>query len=93
MPASLQLQLHVCPETGLTDGTPGVVDFQDSETVTTALAGYYFQKTVENLTSGAGPATRTVDTTIHDFDCHYELNLDRPEYRYEIRRRASTAAN
>jgi uncharacterized repeat protein (TIGR01451 family)/fimbrial isopeptide formation D2 family protein len=41
----------------LTDGTPGVLDFQDSETVTTALAGYYFQKTVANLTSGANPAT------------------------------------
>jgi len=41
----------------VTDGTPAVVDFQDSETVTTALAGYYFQKTVENLTTGANPAT------------------------------------
>ncbi len=41
----------------LTDGTPGVSDFQDSETITTALAGYYFQKTVANLTSGANPAT------------------------------------
>lgn len=41
----------------LTDGTPGVADFQDSETVTTALSGYYFQKTVEDLTSGANPAT------------------------------------
>ena len=41
----------------LTDGTPGVLDFQDSETVTTALAGYYFQKTVANLTSDANPAT------------------------------------
>jgi uncharacterized repeat protein (TIGR01451 family) len=41
----------------LTDGTPGVVDFQDSETVTTALTGYYFQKTVADLTSGANPAT------------------------------------
>ena len=40
----------------LTDGTPGVVDYQDSETVTTALSGYYFQKTVENLTSGVNPA-------------------------------------
>ncbi|MHC4609138.1 MAG: isopeptide-forming domain-containing fimbrial protein, partial [Planctomycetota bacterium] len=44
----------------LTDGTPGVLDFQDSETVTTALAGYYFQKTVANLTSGANPATTAV---------------------------------
>ena len=42
---------------GLTDGTPGVTDFQDSETVTTALSGYYFQKTVENRTSGQSPAT------------------------------------
>jgi uncharacterized repeat protein (TIGR01451 family)/fimbrial isopeptide formation D2 family protein len=41
----------------LTDGTPGVIDFQDSETLTTALSGYYFQKTVANLTSGANPAT------------------------------------
>jgi uncharacterized repeat protein (TIGR01451 family)/fimbrial isopeptide formation D2 family protein len=41
----------------LTDGTPGVVDFQDSATVTTALAGYYFQKTVANLTSDTNPAT------------------------------------
>ena len=41
----------------LTDGTPGVLDFQDSETVTTALSGYYFQKTVANLTSASDPAT------------------------------------
>ena len=33
------------------------MDFQDSATVTTALAGYYFQKTVQNLISGANPAT------------------------------------
>ena len=41
----------------LTDGTPGVTDFQDSETVTTALSGYYFQKTVGNLNSGMYPTT------------------------------------
>ena len=41
----------------LTDGTPGVADFQDSETISTALAGYYFQKTVSNITSGSDPAT------------------------------------
>ncbi|MEN8244135.1 MAG: isopeptide-forming domain-containing fimbrial protein [Thermodesulfobacteriota bacterium] len=40
----------------LTDGTPGLEDFQDSETVTTALAGYYFQKTVSNINSGMDPA-------------------------------------
>jgi len=39
----------------LTDGTPGVSDHQDAYTVTTALTGYFFQKTVVNLTSGDGP--------------------------------------
>jgi len=41
----------------LTDGTPGTLDFQDAYTVTAALAGYYFQKTVRDLTTGASPAT------------------------------------
>jgi uncharacterized repeat protein (TIGR01451 family) len=41
----------------LTDGTVGVVDFQDAHTVTAALSGYFFEKTVVDLTSGADPAT------------------------------------
>lgn len=41
----------------LSDGTPDIVDHQDSQSVTTALSGYYFQKTAENLTSGEAPAT------------------------------------
>ena len=41
----------------LTDGTPGILDFQDNQTVTAALHGYYFEKTVRNLTSLADPAT------------------------------------
>jgi large repetitive protein len=41
----------------LTDGTPGVLDFQDAHTVTVALHGYFFEKTVQDLTSGANPAT------------------------------------
>ena len=41
----------------LTDGTPGVADFQDAYTVNVAAAGYYFLKSVENLTSGTTPAT------------------------------------
>jgi len=40
----------------ITDGTPGTLDFQDAYTVTAALAGYYFQKTVRDLTTGANPA-------------------------------------
>ena len=42
----------------LSDGTPNVVDHEDSQIVTTSLSGYYFQKTVENLSSGANPATK-----------------------------------
>src|SRR5262245_43648835 len=41
----------------LTDGTPGILDNQDAVTVTTALSGYEFDKTVVDLTSGANPAT------------------------------------
>jgi uncharacterized repeat protein (TIGR01451 family) len=40
----------------LTDGTVGVQDHEDAHTVTVDLAGYFFEKTVANLTSGANPA-------------------------------------
>jgi len=40
----------------LTNGTPGVPDFQDNHTITAALSGYLFQKTVQNITSGENPA-------------------------------------
>jgi uncharacterized repeat protein (TIGR01451 family)/fimbrial isopeptide formation D2 family protein len=40
----------------LSDGTPTTIDHEDSYTITTALSGYYFQKTVENLSSHASPA-------------------------------------
>jgi uncharacterized repeat protein (TIGR01451 family) len=40
----------------LTNGTPGVLDHQDAHTVTAALSGYFFDKTVMNLTTGANPA-------------------------------------
>ncbi|MBT8067777.1 MAG: DUF11 domain-containing protein [Gammaproteobacteria bacterium] len=41
----------------LTDGTPGLLDHQDAHTVGVALYGYFFEKTVANLTSGVNPAT------------------------------------
>ena len=41
----------------LTNGTPGILDYQDAFTVRVALTGYEFDKTVANLTSGANPAT------------------------------------
>ena len=44
----------------LTDGTPAVLDHQDAHTVTVALFGYFFEKTVENLSTGTYPATTAV---------------------------------
>ncbi|WP_298832489.1 SdrD B-like domain-containing protein [uncultured Piscinibacter sp.] len=42
----------------LTDGTPATLDFQDAFTVTSAFQGYYFLKSVANLTQGVlAPAT------------------------------------
>src|SRR6266571_993920 len=65
----------------LTDGTPGIADHQDAHTVTTALTGFIFEKTVADLTSGANPATtaapgdtlrytlrfQTTDTALNSF--------------------------
>ena len=41
----------------LTDGTPGVIDHEDSHDITAALSGYIYQKTVVNVSSGEAPAT------------------------------------
>jgi uncharacterized repeat protein (TIGR01451 family) len=41
----------------LTDGTPGVLDFQDAHTTTVELRGYFFEKTVADLTTGVDPTT------------------------------------
>ena len=50
----------------LTDGTPTIVDFQDSQSVGAALHGYYFEKTVRNLTSLENPAiTAAPGDTLH----------------------------
>ncbi len=40
----------------LTNGTVGTLDHEDAHTVTVALTGYFFEKSVENLTSGLDPA-------------------------------------
>ena len=41
----------------LTNGTPGTIDHEDAHTVTVALHGYFFEKTVADLTSGVNPAS------------------------------------
>jgi uncharacterized repeat protein (TIGR01451 family)/fimbrial isopeptide formation D2 family protein len=51
----------------LTNGTPTVVDHEDEHTVVSALFGYFFEKSVANLDSGANPATTAVpgDTLLY----------------------------
>ena len=41
----------------VTNGTVGILDHQDAHTVTVALFGYFFEKTVENRATGDYPAT------------------------------------
>jgi uncharacterized repeat protein (TIGR01451 family)/fimbrial isopeptide formation D2 family protein len=41
----------------LTNGTPGTLDFQDAYTVTSTTQGYFFLKSVSNLTTGVPVAT------------------------------------
>src|SRR4029450_2349932 len=41
----------------LTNGTPGTLDFQDAYTVTSTTQGYFFLKSVGNLTTGVPVAT------------------------------------
>ncbi|HEU5179708.1 MAG TPA: hypothetical protein VFW45_02885 [Candidatus Polarisedimenticolia bacterium] len=41
----------------LTNGTPGFLDHEDAWTVNVVLSGFFFEKTVADLTSGVNPAT------------------------------------
>jgi uncharacterized repeat protein (TIGR01451 family)/fimbrial isopeptide formation D2 family protein len=71
----------------LTDGTPGTLDHEDAHTVTSALSGSFFSKSVADLTSGADPAAtatpgdtlrytlrlRTTDTPLTNVDIYDDL--------------------
>jgi uncharacterized repeat protein (TIGR01451 family) len=73
----------------LTDGTVGTLDHEDAHTVTTALSGIYFEKSVANLTSGVSPTAtatpgdtlrytlrlRTTDTPLNDFSIDDDLGV------------------
>ena len=41
----------------MTNGTVGTLDHEDAHTVGVAITGYFFEKTVANLTTGANPTT------------------------------------
>jgi uncharacterized repeat protein (TIGR01451 family)/fimbrial isopeptide formation D2 family protein len=53
------------------NGTVGTPDHQDAHTVTTALTGFYYEKTVQNLNSGVNPA----DTAAPGDTLRYTLRL------------------
>lgn len=77
----------------LSDGTPAIADHEDPHTVTVALTGYFFEKTVADLTSGADPAItaapgdtlrytlrfRSFDEAISGFRIHDELDAMNPQ--------------
>ena len=44
----------------LTNGTPGTADHEDAHTVTVALQGYFFEKSVANLSTGVNPTATAV---------------------------------
>ncbi len=72
----------------LTNGTVGTPDHEDAHTLTTALTGFFFEKSVENLTTGVSPAAtatpgdslrytlrlRTTDTPLNNVTFFDELD-------------------
>ncbi len=71
----------------VTDGTVGVLDHEDAHTTTVELRGYFFEKTVANLTTGVDPTTtagpgdtlryslrlQTTDGALSDFSFYDDL--------------------
>jgi uncharacterized repeat protein (TIGR01451 family)/fimbrial isopeptide formation D2 family protein len=55
----------------VTDGTVGTADNEDAHTLTVLLSGYFFEKSVRNVTSGDNPAT----TAAPGDTLHYTLRL------------------
>jgi uncharacterized repeat protein (TIGR01451 family) len=72
----------------LTNGTVGVADHEDAHTVNVALTGFFFEKTVADLTTGADPTAtaapgdvlrytlrfRTTDQAINNFSVFDDLD-------------------
>lgn len=55
----------------LTNGTVGVDDHEDAHTLAVLLSGYFYEKTVRNVTSGANPARTAIPGEV----LHYTLRL------------------
>ena len=71
----------------VTNGTVGTSDHEDAHTVTVALTGFFFEKSIENLSTGTNPAAiaapgetlrytlriRTTDTPLNDVSIYDDL--------------------
>jgi uncharacterized repeat protein (TIGR01451 family)/fimbrial isopeptide formation D2 family protein len=76
----------------LTNGTPGVLDHEDAHTTTVELRGYFFEKTVANLTTGVSPTTtaapgdtlrytlrlQTTDGALNNFNFYDDMGAMNP---------------
>ncbi len=76
----------------VTNGTVGILDHEDAHTTTVELRGYFFEKTVANLTTSVNPATtaapgdtlrytlrlQTTDGALFDFSFYDDLGVMNP---------------
>jgi uncharacterized repeat protein (TIGR01451 family) len=67
----------------LTNGTPGTADHEDDHTVTVALQGYFFDKTVADLTSGANPARTATPGDVLRYTLRFQTT-DQPLSNFRI---------
>ena len=58
----------------LTNGTVGTDDHEDAHSLAVLLSGYFYEKTVRNVTSGENPATTAAPGDV----LHYTLRLSLP---------------
>jgi hypothetical protein len=84
----------------LTNGTVGFPDHEDAHAVTVALTGFFFEKTVADLTTGIDPAAtagpgdtlrytlrfRTTDEALSDFRILDDLDALNPQPAFVVRR-------
>lgn len=62
----------------LSDGTVATADNEDAHTVSVLLSGYFFEKTVSNVTTGVSPAA----TAAPGDTLHYTLRLQATEFGF-----------
>ena len=69
---------RIATNKSITNGTPGFDDHEDAWTVTVDLSGFFFDKTVQNLTSGVNPATLGLPPDLQDNRDKYNFTVHDP---------------